>query len=261
MDLDLHELILKCISTFETEQGKLNMWEPPLTAVLSEEHPLIPELKQMVSPDHFLPRELLPDAKSIVIFFIPFKSKIIESNLQAGSASTDWARAYAQTNKLIGTINDELEIYLLHHGFKTKKVMATHNFSEKTLMSRWSHRHLAWIARMGTFGINNMLITSKGCCGRFGSIVTNAGIHEFGFTTSNFDKPLPEKCLNKINGACGICQKKCQKEAFEEGRLFNRFKCYEACLENGELYKDIGLADVCGKCLAGLPCSSKDPTK
>lgn len=36
-------------------------------------------------------------------------------------------------------------------------------------MSEWSHRHAAYIAGLGIFGINNMLITNKGCVGRIPS--------------------------------------------------------------------------------------------
>jgi hypothetical protein len=32
------------------------------------------------------------------------------------------------------------------------------------------------------------------------------------------------------------------------------------CLENAEHHKNIGYADVCGKCVVGLPCSFKDPS-
>ena len=264
MKLNLNKFVLKCINSFETEQGEANMWGQPLTTLLSAEHPLISELKQMVSPEHFFPAELLPDAKSIVIFFIPFDSRIIESNLLAGAASIEWARTYILTNQLLSRINDELEKYIIQHDFKAEKVKPTHNFSEETLMSRWSHRHLAWIAGMGTFGINNMLITSKGCCGRFGSLVTNADMMEFGFSTDDSKVEAfqgVEKCLNKRNGSCGICQKKCPVGAYKEGGVFDRHKCYKVCLENAQLYKEIGLADACGKCLVGLPCSSKDPSK
>ena len=259
MDIELHEVILKCM-TLETEKGERDVWEQPLTAFLTAEHPLLPELKKMVSHDHFLPSDLLPDAKSVIIFFIPFKSKIIESNLKGKAASVEWAKAYIFTNELISVINDEIEKALNQYGFQAKKVMATHNFDEKTLMSRWSHRHLAWIAGMGTFGINNMLITSNGCCGRFGSLVTNAGLSELGISTENSTVPPAEKCLNKINGSCGICRKKCPCGAYKEGGVFDRHECYKVCLENAEHYKTFGLADVCGKCLVGLPCSGREPS-
>ena len=257
-DFDLNESIMKCIAAFGAERGEPDMWGQPLTAVLAEDHPRIPELKQMVSYDHLLPEDLLPDAKSVVVFFIPFENRIIESNLKGEAASEEWAKAYVLTNELLGYINDEFEKKLNRYGFKAEKIKATHNFNEKTLMSRWSHRHLAWLAGLGTFGINNMLITSRGCCGRFGSFVTNASSLELGIPTIDFTDS--EKCINKLNGSCGLCRKKCKVAALED-RSFDRYKCYKVCMENAEKYNAFGLADVCGKCFVGLPCSDKDPSK
>lgn len=41
---------------------------------------------------------------------------------------------------------------------------------------------------------------------------------------------------------------------------FDRHKCYEMCLINDKFHSDLGLVDVCGKCLVGVPCSTKNPT-
>ena len=267
MNFNLREFITKSIADFEKERSISAMWKAPLTAVLSAEHPLIPELKQAVSPDpaaeeqcatqaHLLPNELLPDAKSIFVFFIPFADWIVESNIKGEAVSEEWARAYIFTNDLLGFINNEIEKYLNLQGFQAAKIMATVTFDKNTLMSRWSHRHIARIAGLGSFGLNNMLITSAGCCGRFGSIVTNL---EPG---PNADMPsaIPDKCLHKLNGSCGFCLKKCKSGAIGKDRKFNRHKCYEICLKNAEIYKPMGMADVCGKCLVGLPCSSRDPS-
>ncbi|WP_338094171.1 hypothetical protein [Methanorbis furvi] len=38
---------------------------------------------------------------------------------------------------------------------------------------RWSHRHFAVLAGLGTFGVNNMLITRMGCYGRVSSFAAS----------------------------------------------------------------------------------------
>jgi epoxyqueuosine reductase QueG len=113
---------------------------------------------------------------------------------------------------------------------------------------------VAHIAGLGTVGINNMLITDSGCCGRLGSIVTSCEL-EYPST-----EQLEEKCLFKMDGSCGICRERCIVGAYGDGD-FNRALCYETCLENAGYHEDIGLADVCGKCCVGLPCSIVDPTR
>ena len=257
MSPELEKVINEAITTFEAENGIRNFWEPPLLAALNADHPLIPGLKRSVSPSHLLPDELLPGAKSVVIFFVPLADRIIESNLEGEAASEEWALSYVVTNSLLGFISDEVEKTLVSHGFLAAKIKAAHNFDKETLMSRWSHRHLAWIAGLGSFGLNNILITSKGCCGRLGSLVTDADCGALGIHAAY--GPTNEKCLNKINGTCGLCRKKCPVGAYGEDGKFDRHKCHEACLKNVELHKSIGRADVCGKCLVGLPCSKDMP--
>ena len=114
--------------------------------------------------------------------------------------------------------------------------------------SRWSQRHVAYLAGHGTFGKNNMLISDAGCVGRYFSIVTALDV-----TT---DAPVrQERCLWKIDGSCGLCMKRCETGALTETE-FDRFKCLEQCLVNMKRYPG---ADVCGKCTVELPCSYEIP--
>jgi epoxyqueuosine reductase QueG len=225
----------------------------PIIRILSAQNKEINNLKKIISPDHLLPTDILNGAKSVISFFIPFTNELVKSNIQGKMASRKWALAYIKTNELINTISNQIESLMKSNGFSTGKIPATHNFDEKKLISNWSHRHIAYIAGIGTFGINNMLITEYGCCGRLGSIITNYQFSHYE------DIKVKEKCLYKINESCGICQNKCIVNAYE-GSTFNRKKCYEICLKNAKYYKSIGYADVCGKCLVGLPCSTKDPS-
>jgi epoxyqueuosine reductase QueG len=120
-------------------------------------------------------------------------------------------------------------------------------------MSDWSHKHVAYIAGIGSFGHHHMLITDKGCCGRLGSVVTDAVI----VPTQRIDR---ERCLFKFDGSCRQCEKRCPVEALGEDP-FRRHACYDRLMENARLYERHGLADVCGKCAAIVPCSFTDPVK
>ena len=229
------------------------LWNEPIIEIIPAKNERLKELKQAVSPEHVMPCDILPDAKSIISFFIPFQESIVKSNINGTIASKEWAVAYIKTNDLIQVINNKIEELMERNGYKTGKIPATHNFDEEKLISNWYHRHIAYIAGIGTFGINNMLITKKGCCGRFGSIIINYELNNY----QQIGKPK-EKCLNKLNGNCGVCHKRCIANAYEN-KIFNRNICYKQCLENVKYNKDIGYADVCGKCLVGLPCSLKEP--
>lgn len=249
---ELARTVRACVGNKSRQCG--NLWGEPLVRAVSSDRKEILALKETVSPRHLSPLEILPDAKGIVCFFVPFDVKVSESNIGGRYASAEWARAYILTNELIAEISDGIERFLNARGFRAGKIPATHNFDAETLLSDWSHRHVAAAAGLGTFGINNMLITDRGCCGRLGSVVTNC---EFEYGDEG---AMAERCLFKRDGSCGACLKKCFTGAYADNG-YDRHRCYAVCLENAAHHADIGYADVCGKCLVGLPCSAKDPSK
>ncbi len=229
-------------------------WRKPLIGFASAEDPTFERLKTAVSPTHALPRDLLLEARTVVSLFIPFEKQVAWSNIRGKPASRAWVLAYRETNKLINAVCLHMTAYLRERGYEAVSTPPTHNFDREKLISDWSQRHVAFIAGLGDFGHNNMLITDSGCCGRVGSFLTSL--------------PLPPdaraataKCLNRFDSSCLACVKRCVNDALHRDR-FDRRKCYEMCLENERTFgKDNGGADVCGKCLVELPCSFTDPVK
>ena len=182
---------------------------------------------------------------------MPFEDKISGSNIHGSLSSKEWAQAYIETNHLISVINDNLIVFLKNKGYHAAKLPEEKNIDYEKLKSVWSNRHVAYIAGVGKFGLNNMLITESGCCGRLGNIVTSLKIEPT-------KRKEEENCLYKHNNTCSICVDRCVNEAlFVDG--FDRFKCFEMCKENDKIHGDIGIAEICGKCLVGLPCSLKNP--
>ena len=57
---------------------------------------------------------------------------------------------------------------------------------------------------------------------------------------------------------CKKCVDRCVNNALKVD-CFDRHKCYEMCLYNANVHLDIGLSDVCGKCLVNVPCSTINP--
>ena len=255
----IKERIRAAIDTYE-KTLPFTMWQEPILGIISAEDEGLKLLREAVSPAHLLPGDILPGAESVIVFFIPFQESIVLSNLHGETASREWALAYIKTNDLIGVINDDIAEMLQREGYAAGKLPATHNFDTERLVSDWSHRHIAYIAGLGSFGINNMLITERGCCGRFGSMVTSLPLSaapELPMAAAAA-KPQGERCLHKLTGDCGVCRKRCPVNAYGDGG-FDRRRCYAQCLKNGELHRELGYADVCGKCLAGLPCSFRPP--
>jgi len=251
---DKVETMIKEFVEYYRETRKVETsWKEPLVAYADVMDEMFLNLKEIVSPSHVMPKDLLENAKTVVTYFIPFDEVIVNSNIEGKESSKIWAKAYIETNKLISDLNIHIKNELQKLGYSSNIIPATHNFDEKKLISDWSHRHVAFIAGLGKFGLNNMLITENGCCGRVGSFVTDLKIEP----TKRKDG---ENCLYKHMNICKKCVDRCVNDALKIDS-FNRHKCYEMCLYNAKFHSDIDLSDVCGKCLVNVPCSTVNPLK
>jgi epoxyqueuosine reductase len=235
--------------------GTDGWWEKPLmaSARIDERFDRLPEIAYQ---EHLLPRDLLGAARTVVVFFVPFKKTLIQENRSGDRPCRNWGLAYVQTNDLIDRLSRGLGALLEKHGYCSGLTPATHNFDEKALMARWSHKHLGHIAGLGRFGSHRMLITPAGCAGRLGSFVTEADLG---------DHPLiqtEEACLLKAGRTCGKCMQACPVHALKEDD-FDRRGCWERLKENRRslpYFSDMPESThVCGKCAAIMPCSFGNP--
>lgn len=151
-------------------------WRKPLVGYVKADDKMFLQLKEVVSPSHALPEDLMDDAATVIVYFIPFREEQVRTNSVGGSASKEWTEVYMETKQLISDLNNYINKIIVKSGYKTKSTPATHNFDQESLLSDWSNPHIAYIAGLGKFGLNNILITEKGCCGRFGSIITDLHI-------------------------------------------------------------------------------------
>lgn len=249
----INSMIVSFVDNYHDSRQTETRWQTPLLAYASAADPLFSELRKIISPTHVLPGDLLADAQSVITFFIPFTENVNLSNINNPGSSREWAVAYIETNILIRDLNHYIHDELCKMGFDSSILPATHNFDETTLISDWSHKHVGYIAGLGRFGLHRMLITDRGCSGRLGSIVTNLKLEPT-------RRPATEYCLYYLNQSCRRCMAGCPNGALQI-ESFNRKLCYQCCLENAEKHKTLGLADVCGKCMAGMPCAFANPVK
>jgi len=222
----------------------------PLLGVADAKDPLFARLKEVVDAGHLLPQDLLADAKSVLVFFLPFDLELMRENRFGKMATREWAVAYIEANALINTLCQEMRDELGKMGIKAAFQPATHNFDPVTLCSFWSHKHAAFIAGLGTFGLHHMLITPAGCGGRFGSLVLNAKL-------AVTPRPLVEYCLHRQGKNCRICLDRCPTRALSDTGL-DKQACYDHLLEVDRHYSDLATCDVCGKCATG-PCAARIP--
>jgi epoxyqueuosine reductase QueG len=182
-----------------------------------------------------------------VAYVLPFAEEVVRANREADGTSPSWALAYRETNALLNHIAAALTESLAERGVRAAWQPATHNWDPQTQVTRWSHKSVAAIAGLGSFGLHHMLITDLGCAGRFGSVVIDARIEP---TT----RPQLERCLFFADGSCTWCVKACPAGALTATDPGDAYLDKGRCRRRiDEVEAELG-ADVCGKCAVG-PCS------
>jgi epoxyqueuosine reductase len=245
---ELSDLITGSIKRQVAGAAAVTGYREPLVGFVAADDPRFPELEQVVEPTHMMPQELLPSARSVVAFFLPFDRRVVEPNTRhREQIAHEWAAAYVETNVLIGQIAAHLIEVLAEHGIRAAAEPATGNFDPHTLTNRWSHKSVAVLAGLGSFGLHHMVITDAGCAGRLGSLVLDA------------DLPITpteprERCLYFHDGSCLECVMRCPVGALDENDNLDKQRCRSRCLETARHYAHLGTAEVCGKCAIG-PCA------
>lgn len=246
----LAELIKDTIVAEVENRQCATAYRRPIIGLVSAHDPEFARLSDRIQFPHLMPEDLLEGARSVVCFYLPFDPGIVYANrIDRKHVSREWAVAYDDTNKLIGRITRRL-IHVLHeHGVRAAAEPATGNFDREELKSRWSHKSIAVMAGIGSFGLHQMVITDAGCTGRFGSVVIDAELP--------IDKPRPEeRCLYLATGACLDCVLACPANALSPEEPFNRAACWALCLENAQGFLDMGdEVQSCGKCAVAGPCA------
>jgi epoxyqueuosine reductase QueG len=252
---DFSQWLVDYVAAYPEKYGQIAIWREPIMACAPADD-RFRRLKDITVPDHALPEDLLPGAKTVVVWFIPFKHHLQKDNTGGKRPALSWGRAYLATNDMINRIGSAMKNRIAKAGGQAALTPATHNFDKKRMVSLWSHKHLGHLAGLGRYGTNCQLITPEGCGGRMGSLVTDL---ELG------DHPLiaaAELCLLKAGKKCGKCIKACPVEALSEAGL-DRPRCYARLRENYDLLMaPDGLPDttsVCAKCQVGMPCSVSAP--
>ncbi len=230
------------------EADTITGYRQPVVGFAAADDPRFAELRLIAEPSHLLPTDLLPGARSVVSFFLPFAAWVIEANTRhREQVAREWAVAYVETNALIARITAQMIEDLDRQGVRAAAEPATHNFDPVSLVSRWSHKSVAVIAGLGSVGLHQMVITDVGCAGRFGSLVLDAAL------PISPSQPR-ERCLYFHDGSCLECVTRCPVGALDAGEPLDKQRCYRRLLDIAAEYEDLGLVDVCGKCATG-PCS------
>jgi len=210
-------------------------------------------LPQIAASNHWLPKDLIPSVRTVIVIFIPFIEELVKENHPGKYPCPNWGIAYEVTNQLIENACRYLHDILNEHDFDA---VLTPTTDEEMFLARWSHKHLGHLAGLGRFGINAQLITPSGCSGRMGSLVTDADIGDHALVKKE------ELCLHKVGRECLQCVARCPVKAVGiEG--IDHQRCNKRLKFNRDHRISLHLGERshgCGKCQVNLPCSLRDPT-
>ena len=243
MSSHLTDLIVHTIRRDVAQAGTVTGYREPLVGFAYAADPRFDELRRIV-PSHLSPEEMLPGARTVIAYFLPFAAWVVEANSQhREQVAPEWSTAYVETNALIAHISAHLTELLAERGVRAAAAAATHNYDPITLTCPWSHKSVAVIAGLGSFGLHRMVISDAGCAGRFGSLVVDADLP----VTADAAR---ERCLYLYDGSCAECVTRCPVDALSEDGALDMQRCHRRLLD---IAAEFG-AKACGKCALG-PCA------
>ena len=243
------------------ELAGMQIYDAPLLSSASAADPLFAQLKkpQVIGEGAFLPTDWLPEAQSVLAFFLPFTAAVRRSNRSGAAASDEWLHARIEGQIMLDKLGGLLCEQLRKAGHSAVYPAADPRFRLLTpYASNWSERHVAYVCGLGTFGLSKSLITAKGTAGRFGSIVTSAPLPA---ADRLYDNPFAFCTM------CGACAANCPAGAIDVKRGVIDGKDQTICgpfvratflLPHGPNNR---IRYGCGKCQVGVPCESGIPLK
>ena len=127
-------------------------------------------------PSQFRPQAIWPEVKTVIVIGIPVSLPIVET-----APSIWYHELYRTVNTLLDSSAFRISTFLNAQGISSVYLPRDGYGSISVLKDKpvafFSHRHAAYLAGLGTFGINNMLLTPQfGPRVRFTSIFTSAEI-------------------------------------------------------------------------------------
>ncbi len=168
-------------------------WEEPLVGFASGIDPLYLEYKTLIGPFHLTPREIISAALkergrgllfteieqiSVISWTLPASEDTRQSNRQENQFPS---KLWAYTRDFGEACNNSLKKHVvtfledLGHATVAPTLSPTFQYMRDEKVgwaSPWSERHIAYACGLGTFSLNDGLITPKGMAVRFGSVVT-----------------------------------------------------------------------------------------
>ncbi|MDA8429245.1 MAG: epoxyqueuosine reductase [Geobacteraceae bacterium] len=245
-------------------------FDEPLVGYAAAGDPLFSEYKSVIGAFHQTPQEVMAHtlgadtpAATVISWILPITRPTRESNrVEEQYPSQAWTRTRFFGEQLNAALRRHLVVWLKERGQQAIAPQLAASWQEFAdtpvgIASTWSERHAAYAAGLGTFSLNDALITPKGIAHRCGSVITDLRL-------APSERPYPShrhNCLYFRDGSCGLCIDRCPVGALSRAG-HDKPRCkqyvYQTIVEAvGERF---GTPQTgCGLCQTRVPCEGGIP--
>jgi epoxyqueuosine reductase QueG len=245
-------------------------FDEPLVGYAAANDPLFANYKTIIGDFHRTPQEVMEyapgagrQAASVICWILPITTPTRESNRREEQyPSLAWARTRFFGEQLNGALRRHFVAWLEERGRQAVAPQLAAGWTEYAdtpvgIASTWSERHAAYAAGLGTFSLNDALITPKGIAHRCGSVITD-------LLLAPNERPYPNhghNCLYFREGSCGLCIARCPVGALSRkghDKTICRQYVYKTVVE--AVAERFGTPQTgCGLCQTRVPCESGIP--
>jgi epoxyqueuosine reductase len=255
------------------------MFEEPLVAFADGEDPLFPQIKAAIGEFHLTPREFWqtqfgeandPMAErrplTAMVWALPSDKETRASNRRmTDGPSVRWHQTRNFGEDFLTSLANFVTGFFQERGIRAMSPDQCPSFKRinpenAPATSNWSLRHLGYTAGLGTFGLNEALITTKGVAHRMGSVLVEAELPPT-------PRPYASRnayCAFFVDGSCGKCIERCPGGALSASG-HDKLRCagYQATIRSWLVVrKDEGYTGKitgCGLCMTKVPCEASIP--
>ncbi|HWQ67575.1 MAG TPA: 4Fe-4S binding protein [Methanospirillum sp.] len=191
-------------------------------------------------PEPFFPSSIYPEARSVLVIGLPIPLPVLET-----SPSIWYREMYKTVNALLDQYTYRLAAILTELGYPSVSIprdgYGSIEVLQKNPVAFFSHRHAAVLAGLGTFGVNNMVLTpAYGPRVRFGSVFTAAEI-------------APDPLIaDQLCIRCNQCVSMCPVGALQEGKYPEDLTDKKACADHSAALNRQYISP-CGICIKVCP--------
>jgi len=238
--------------------------------------PIFEEYKKIIGKFHLTPEEAYTkfcernnilcstENLSVVAYILPINQKTRDENLEYSNEMP--SERWAHTRLFGEEANQKLQKFLIKN-LKQEGINAVAPMTQGYMFrihrkhengvwaSTWSHRHMAFAAGLGSFGLSDGFINECGIAMRCGSLIVDYKL------PSDAEKRPDDPYYFCTN--CGACIERCPVGAISFENRHDKLKCSLHVMSSIPYIKDNYKINIysCGLCQVGVPCEKGIPAE